>query len=152
MDEKKLSITYKLLRFATNWKYTKKKDEDFMLSFADYTQVLDIPYLSGCFMFFRNMMMEEIGLFDENIFMYYEDTDISRRMYMKHRVCFVPYVMAKHVGERAAHKSRKMFWIMTKSAIYYFNKYGWTFDSKRKKINRYVLATIPKAKIVQMNN
>ncbi len=135
-----------LRRFATNWSYTKKKDEEYLLAFADYTQVLDIPYLSGCFMFFRNTMMEDIGLFDENIFMYYEDTDISRRMYLKHRACYVPYVTAKHVADRATYKSRKMLWVTIKSAVYYFNKYGWVFDGERRRINKHVLKTIPRAK------
>lgn len=83
-------------------------------------------------------MVEEIGLFDENIFMYYEDTDISRRMYMKHRVCFVPYVIAKHVGERAAHKSKKMFWIMTNLLfITLINMAGHSIVNVKKSIDMY---------------
>ena len=44
----------------------------------DYNDVMfDIPYLSGCFMLFRTSVLEEIGGFDEKIFMYIEDADIT---------------------------------------------------------------------------
>lgn len=130
--------------FASNSGKTKKLDEEYQLRFADYSQVMDIPYLSGCFMFFRNTALKEIGLFDENLFMYYEDTDISRRMYVAKRSCYVPYVQVRHIADRATYKSRKMLWITIKSAIYYFNKYGWFFDSERKRINREVLEKLKK--------
>lgn len=130
--------------FFHNSKIIKSMDERYTLSFADYTQVIESPYLSGCFMFFRNECFSEIGMFDENIFMYYEDADISRRMFRKYSVCCVPYVTAKHVAEKATHKSKKMFWITVKSAIYYFNKYGWLFDKERRQFNDKVLQTIPR--------
>ena len=125
-------------------KFYKKIDDEYTLKFADYTKVLESPYLSGCFMFFRNESLRKTGLFDENIFMYYEDTDISRRMYRNYRVCCVPYVSSKHIAEKATHKSKKMFWITVKSAIYYFNKYGWFIDAERKKLNKEVLNKIPR--------
>ena len=45
-------------------------------------------FLLGSFMFFRIDCFHKVGLFDENIFMYMEDIDITRRIhkYIKH--CF----------------------------------------------------------------
>lgn len=128
--------------FLPKSSFTSRLDEKYMLKKADYSKVIDAPFLSGCFMFFRNSVFKEIGFFDENIFMYFEDTDISRRVYRKFRTCYVPFVRAKHVAEKATYKSRKMFWITVKSAIYYFNKYGWLFDRERAKINKKVLSQI----------
>ena len=133
-----------LRRFATNWSYTKQLDDEYILRFADFSKVMDIPYISGCFMFFRNSSLKDVGLFDEKIFMYYEDVDISRRMYSKYRCCFVPKVKAYHKGERATYKSAKMLWITIKSALYYFHKYGFIFDSERRKINAEVLSKVPR--------
>lgn len=130
--------------FIPDCKLKKNIDNRYILDFADYSKVLDAPYISGCFMFFRNEHLSDIGLFDDKIFMYYEDTDISRRMYVAHRNCFVPDVTVKHIGDRATHKSKKMMWITIKSGCYYFNKYGWLFDSQRRKINEEVLRNIPK--------
>ena len=76
--------------------------------------------------------------------MYYEDVDLSRRMFTKYRCCFVPHIKAYHKGERATYKSAKMLWITIKSALYYFNKYGFIFDSERKKINAEVLGKVPR--------
>ena len=129
-------------RFFGNTKAAKEMDDRYLLVNADYSKVLDIPYLSGCFMFFRISALREVGLFDENIFMYSEDTDISRRMYKKSRACYVPFVSVKHIADRATYKSKKMLWITIKSAIYYFNKYGWFFDRERKRINNSVLKNV----------
>ena len=42
-----------------------------------YDKITDVIYLSGCFMLFRKEYLDEIGYFDENIFMYFEDADIT---------------------------------------------------------------------------
>lgn len=131
-------------RFLGNTRFARNLDEKYMLKHADYSKVLDIPYLSGCFMFFRVDALQDIGLFDEKIFMYYEDTDISRRMYTKKRACYVPITQVRHLADRASYKSLKMLLITIKSAIYYFNKYGWFFDKERRLINSMVLAKTKK--------
>lgn len=133
-----------LRAFFHNSNLFSNMDEQYTLAFADYSKILESPYLSGCFMFFRHKALKEIGLFDENIFMYYEDADISRRMFRKYRVCCLPNVKAKHIADKATHKSRKMFWITVRSGVYYFNKYGWVFDSERRNMNAKTLKEIPR--------
>ena len=39
--------------------------------------------MSGCFMLLRNSVIDKIDLFDDNIFMYGEDTDLSRKLLIK---------------------------------------------------------------------
>lgn len=126
-------------RFMTKSSITKKRDREYLLKDADYTKPFNAPYISGSFMFFRNECLKDIGLFDEHFFMYYEDTDISRRMYCKYRNSFVPGVSARHIGARESYKSKKMLFVTLKSAVYYFNKYGWFFDKQRRQINKTVL-------------
>lgn len=92
-----------------------------------YNTIMDVPYLSGCFMLFRGQYLDEIGVFDENIFMYLEDADITLRMAEKYRSVFYPNVQIYHHWERGAYKSWKLTLVTIQSAIYFFNKYVWKF-------------------------
>lgn len=44
---------------------TRKRLRKFQLQFTGYDKPMNVPYLSGCFMFFRMSALQEIGLFDE---------------------------------------------------------------------------------------
>lgn len=112
-----------------------KINNNFEMRFADYDKEMNVPYLSGCFMFLRKSAIEEIGIFDEGIFMYGEDTDLNRRIYQKYRTMYYPKVTITHAFEKGSHKNLRLFWIHIKAAIYYLNKWGWFFDKERKKIN-----------------
>ena len=70
------------------------------MRFADYESEMNVPYLSGCFMFLRKSVIEEVGVFDEGIFMYGEDTDLNRRIYQKHRTMYYPKVTITHALKR----------------------------------------------------
>jgi len=103
---------------------------------------INVPIISGCFSFFRVEALKEIGLYDERFFMYIEDFDISRRMHAKYKTIYYPKVSIVHAYERGATKSFRLFKTFIKSAILYFNKYGWFFDKERRLINRAVLNQI----------
>jgi len=90
-----------------------------------YDKIADVIYLSGCFMLFRRKYLDEIGYFDENIFMYLEDTDITIRMAKKYRTVFYPDVHIFHHWAKGSYKSLKLTLINIQSAIYFFNKHGW---------------------------
>ena len=125
-------------------KYLKKNLEHFTLAFTGYDHIMNVPYLSGCFMFFRISALKEIGLFDERFFMYAEDINISRRMHEKYKTLFFPDVSITHIHEAASHKSFRMFIVHIKSLVKYFNKWGWFFDETRRKTNRKVLQELHK--------
>ena len=92
-------------------------------------------------MFLRKSVIQELGVFDEGIFMYGEDTDLSRRIYVKYRNIFYPNVIVFHEFAKGSHKSFRLFWIHVKAAVYYFNKWGWFVDKERKSINDKVKRT-----------
>lgn len=118
---------------------TEKSLYRFQLKFTKYVNEMNIPYLSGCFMFFRVSAFEKVGLFDERFFMYPEDIDITRRMHRKYRTMFYPKVQIIHAHAAESKTSKKMLWIHISNMIKYFNKWGWFFDSERTKINREIL-------------
>jgi GT2 family glycosyltransferase len=103
---------------------------------------LNVPIISGCFSLFRVEAIRRVGFYDESFFMYFEDFDLSRRIHSMFKTIYYPLVSATHAHERGAAKSFKLFRIFIKSAINYFNKYGWFFDRKRKIINKRVLDQI----------
>src|SRR5882762_4444304 len=61
------------------------------LQFADYNQIMDVPFLSGCFMFFRSETLQRVGLFDKRFFLYTEDIDLSRRIHVEYRTAYYPH-------------------------------------------------------------
>jgi GT2 family glycosyltransferase len=87
--------------------------------------IYDIPYLSGCFMFFRLDKLRIAGYFDENIFMYLEDADITRRILELSKTVYYPGAVVYHHYAGLTHKKIKFKLITIQSAIYYFNKWGW---------------------------
>ena len=125
-----------LRRFAKNTRLLKKYNYNFELQRFPQNKIFKSPYLSGCFMFLRVEALNKIGLFDEKIFMYGEDTDLTRRLWISGNY---PYYFGKshvyHQFAKGSHNSFKLLIVAVKSTIYYFNKWGW-FDKNRKKINK----------------
>lgn len=127
-------------RFNPLKKMVYKRNEIFELRFTGYNKIMEVPYLSGCFMFLRLNAIKEIGFFDEGIFMYGEETDLCRRLIAKnYKTVFYPDATITHEFAKGSHKSWRLTWIGIKSAIYYFNKWGWFFDKERKRINKETL-------------
>lgn len=121
---------------------TQKRMYKFQLKFTDYDREMNVPYLSGCFMFFRVAALQQVGLFDERFFMYPEDIDITRRMHEKFRTMFYPFVTVIHAHAAASKTNKKMLWIHISNMVKYFNKWGWFIDAKRRKINRTTLSNL----------
>lgn len=117
-------------------KIKDKINYKFEMKFTDYNTIIEVPYLSGCFMFLRKSVIEEIGAFDEGIFMYGEDTDLNRRISQKYKTIYYPEVYITHEFAKGSHKEFRLFIIHIKAAIYYFNKWGWFFDKERRITNK----------------
>jgi GT2 family glycosyltransferase len=92
----------------------------------DYNSIIyDIPYLSGCFMFLRTRTLQQVGFFDDKIFMYLEDADLTRRFLEVSRTAYYPLAKVYHHFAKLTHKEFKFKWITIESAFIYFNKWGW---------------------------
>lgn len=124
------------------WKDTINKRYE--LHAFEYDKIMNIPNLSGCFMFLRTEALKKVGLFDENIFMYLEDIDLNRRIHTKYKTIYYPDATVIHEHQKESYKNKKLLKAHIKSAIYYFNKYGWFFDKERISINRNVLKELTK--------
>jgi len=115
--------------------WTRKQSDKFELRESGYNQIMDVPYLSGCFMFLRTKTLEKTGLFDERFFMYPEDIDLTRRIHRQYRTVFYPNVSIIHHHAQSSYISTKMLFIHIINMIKYFNKWGWIIDKERRKVN-----------------
>ncbi len=106
--------------------FIKRRMDYYIMLDKGYDNIVDVPFISGCFMLFRKEALDRIGGFDENFFLYFEDADISKRIRLQgYRTVFYPYVNVTHLWGRASHKSIKMTWVFIMNGIRYFNKWGW---------------------------
>jgi GT2 family glycosyltransferase len=131
----------RFLNFKPFKKFIEKRNDIYELRFTGYAKIMNVPSLSGCFMFLRTSILKEIGLFDENIFMYLEDTDLNRRIYSKYKTIFYPKVTIVHEYAKESYVNKKLLKYHIQSAIYYFNKFrlledidNVKFDYNKKKI------------------
>jgi GT2 family glycosyltransferase len=108
---------------------------NYELRFVPANLKYNAPILSGCFTVFNINSIKKIGLYDDKFFMYFEDWDLSRRMHENFKTIYFPNITIYHGYDSGANKSLKLFIIYLKSAFYYFNKWGWFCDKKRKNIN-----------------
>ena len=131
-----------LRRFIPVKKWKDAINKRYELHSFGYDKILNVPNLSGCFMFLRTEALKQVGLFDENIFMYLEDIDLNRRIHSKYQTIYYPEATVIHEHQKESYKSKKLLKAHIKSAIYYFNKYGWFFDKERTNINKKTLKEI----------
>ncbi len=119
--------------------FIEKRMEQFQLKFTGYNKQMNVPYLSGCFMFLRMEALQSVGLFDERFFMYPEDIDLTRRIHQKYKTIFLPDVSVIHEHEQGSYKNFGLLKIHIINMIKYFNKWGWVFDKERRVVNKRVL-------------
>jgi hypothetical protein len=114
-----------LRKFCPIKSIVEKNDYKYEMRETGYNKIMEVPILSGCFMFLRTDIFTSIGGFDERFFMYLEDFDLTRRMGEKSKTIFFPEVEIVHAHAKESYKNKKMMWIHIKSTIKYFNKWGW---------------------------
>jgi GT2 family glycosyltransferase len=97
----------------------------------DYSRAVYVPVLSGCFMFIRRSVLEDVVGFDERFFLYMEDVDLCRRIGSVARLLFWPWVQVTHGYAQGSYKSAHLLRLHIQAAIAYFNKWGWIYDPDR---------------------
>lgn len=114
-----------LRKFCPFKEIIEKNNYKYEMRETGYNKIMNVPILSGCFMFIRSKIFDEIGMFDERYFMYMEDFDLNRRIHEKYKTIFYPNVEIIHNHAKESFKNKKMAIIHLKSAMKYFMKWGW---------------------------
>jgi len=115
--------------------WMRKRNERYELRHTGYDKIMNVPYLSGCFMLLRASALQEVGLFDERFFMYPEDIDLTRRMHARYQTIYYPHCTIVHAHEKASYRSKRLLWIHIVNMCRYFNKWGWLIDAERRRFN-----------------
>lgn len=111
-------------------------NEHYELRNCDLSVSRCIPNICGCFMFIRTSVLTMSGLFDDRFFMYFEDFDLVRRVHKVSIIAYFPHATVIHAHAAEHRTNRFLLKESIKSAIKYFNKWGWIFDSERRQWNK----------------
>jgi GT2 family glycosyltransferase len=87
--------------------------------------VPDVPLASGCFMFARRELLDAVGGFSPEYFLYFEDYDLSMRIRRRSRIAYVSRVRIVHHGGEAAKKGTTHVRLFLGSALRFFRTHGW---------------------------
>lgn len=117
-------------------KWMHRRNSRYEMHASGYDRLMNIPYLSGCFMLLRTQAVQQARLFDERFFMYPEDMDLTRRIHRDYLTVYFPHATIIHNHAQASYKSLKMLWIHMVNMCRYFNKWGWFCDQERKLFNQ----------------
>ena len=77
----------------------------YFLSWWDHESIREVDWLTGSFMFIKKDYFIKAGMFDEDYFMYSEDTDLCLKLHrMNFKNYYFPYFIIKHSDSGIASK------------------------------------------------
>jgi GT2 family glycosyltransferase len=85
----------------------------------------EVLLASGCFMLVSTAALQEVGGFDEQYFLYFEDFDLSLKLGGKGRKVYHPGMKIVHHGGYAASKGMLHVKLFVRSGIQFFRSHGW---------------------------
>lgn len=129
-------------RFMPFAQVRQKIDARYELHDLPQDRVSEVPTLSGCFLMARSRVLLELGGFDERYFMYMEDVDLVRRLGEQGSVLYAPHCTVVHEYAKGSYRNRRLLGYHVRSAVHYFNKWGWLFDGDRVRRNRVCLRSL----------
>jgi len=118
--------------------FAQKAIQKYLMMDWDHTDNRPVDWVQGSCMIARRTAIKEVGLMDEQYFLFLEDTDWCRRFWKKNwEVRYLSDIEIIHYHGRASVASHfylslfnKMSWIHLASAIKYFKKWGLSLPIK----------------------
>lgn len=98
---------------------------DWIMNYWNHDSIRSVDALSGCFWMIRRKALEEVGLLDEEFFIYGEDLDFCRRMRNANwDIVFYPGAEAIHLGGASSAAAPIKFYLeMQKADLQYWRKH-----------------------------
>ena len=125
-----------LMRRFMPKRWGRKRNARYEMRHSNYDKMMNVPALSGCFMFLRTRAALEARLFDERYFMYAEDVDLTRMIHRNWLTLYIPDITIVHFHARGSYKDLQLLWTHCVNMCRYFNKWGWWRDRERDMVNR----------------
>lgn len=94
------------------------------LNSEDKKYIKNIDYIAGADIFFRKSVLDKVGLFDEQFFMYYEETDLCKRIKdAGYEIKFVEDAQIQHFEGQSIDCDLKHKKLVKTSEMIYFKKH-----------------------------
>ena len=91
------------------------------MTWWDRSDTREVDVVTGCFMFVRREAIEQVGLLDEQFFMYGEETDWCYRFKQANwKVMFTPSAEIIHLGGQSSSQKRSEMILQLRASILYF--------------------------------
>jgi hypothetical protein len=111
--------------------FAKRELEKHLMLDFDHQTTREVDWFLGACMLIRKDVLDQVGFFDERFFMYLEDMDLCRRVWMKdYKIYYLAEAEMVHLFERASandswnfFKLNKLTRIHMASGLKYFAKY-----------------------------
>jgi GT2 family glycosyltransferase len=124
-------IVYRRVPFIGRLGFAKKAVDEYLRVGADHTKIQEVDYVLGAAMFVRKEAVDQVGGFDPEFFVYFEDQDWCRRFWLAGwKVLYFPEVALIHYHRRETAKGGFLKQLVNpltrtqiKSALYYYKKY-----------------------------
>ncbi len=104
--------------------FLKGLEDRYLGKDLDQDTDFEVDFCTGCFTVIRTDVFREIGGFDKDYFLYFEDADITMRAKQKGKAWYVPSSNVTHFWHRETATSGKRFFTQVKSMFIYFKKWG----------------------------
>ena len=100
------------------------KNYSVVLNSEDEKYLKNVDYITGADIFFRKSVLNKVGLFDERFFMYYEETDLCKRIKDKgYEISFVKEARIQHLENQSIDSKLKHKKMVKTSELLYFKKH-----------------------------
>ncbi|MEM7113687.1 MAG: glycosyltransferase family 2 protein [Chloroflexota bacterium] len=107
------------------WTLEIVEDANDQIDDGSWTEPLDLDFAPLCAVLLRRALLEEVGLFDEAFFLYYEDMDFARRVRQAgYRIVLEPKAIIYHdvsASSGGRYSPNERYW-MARSSVIYFRK------------------------------
>ncbi len=110
--------------FVRSWFAEQLADYE-LRALCDRGERATIPLASGCFMLLRTSAFKAVDGFDPRYFLYFEDYDLSRRLFAEGELAYQPAVQITHHGGYAVRKGLRHLAMFVRSGLRFFGQYGW---------------------------
>ncbi|MEH1934008.1 MAG: glycosyltransferase family 2 protein [Nostoc sp.] len=90
-----------------------------------FQQIQEVDIVVGAAFFIRSSLFHQLGGFDENFFMYFEESDLCQRaQYQGYKIIYTPHVSLIHLKAYSIQKAANTMAIeYRRSQIYYYQKH-----------------------------
>jgi GT2 family glycosyltransferase len=119
-----------VLSFLNKLFPNNKFSRNYYLVATSKKKAFEVAAAPGSAFMIRKKVFDQVGGFDENIFLYFEESDIGKRVKtLGYKIFMIPEALIVHKCLHKGIKNKKLQQIFNKSRFYYFRKHYGLFPA-----------------------